>query len=156
MVLRGAARAGWLWRVRVHHHYSPGCPSLKKNDNWPVLKVFVRDTDFWRERNHFTRQRGYRSFTSKRIIFIFSVRWPITGRTVPQRQRCKQSKGSPHFNPYFYIPKYRSSDALPAFEFSFLSCNCKELEFFLCFLSRSCPVFGIKRPGMCKWARFCN
>ncbi len=33
--------------------------------------------------------------------------------TRPNGDIAKQSK-DPTFNPYFYVPKYRSSDALPA------------------------------------------
>ncbi len=82
-----------LWRVRVRHHYSPGCRSLKKNDNWPVLKVFSRDTDLWRERNHFTRQRGYRSFTSK-MFWIKIVQNLISNKRLTGRMSTSPGSGS--------------------------------------------------------------
>ncbi len=52
----------------------------------------------------------------KKVIFIFGVRWPLTGCTVTQGPCHKQRKGWRGRNPYFYIPKYHSSDALPASE----------------------------------------
>ncbi len=45
-------------------------------------------------------------FLIKKAIFIFGVRWPLTSQAP--------------FNPYFYVPKYRSSDALPVPEIFFL------------------------------------
>ncbi len=45
-------------------------------------------------------------FLIKKAKFIFGVRRHLTGRTVTQLDAP--------FNPYFYGPKYRSSDALPA------------------------------------------
>ncbi len=43
-------------------------------------------------------------FLIKEVIFIFAVRWSLTGRTVTQRPCCRQSREAP-FNPYFYVPK---------------------------------------------------
>ncbi len=44
----------------------------------------------------------------KKVIFTFGVRWPFTNCTMIQWTCRKQS------NPYFYGPKYRSSDARSA------------------------------------------
>ncbi len=51
------------------------------------------------------------------FLSILGVRCPPTSRTVTRRPVSQTKKGlnrvSP-FNPYFYVSKYRSSDALPA------------------------------------------
>ncbi len=49
--------------------------------------------------------------------------------------KVRVERGLAPFNPYFYIPKYRSSDALPVpeifcFNFDFLQADCSQ-KFFL-------------------------
>ncbi len=59
-------------------------------------------------------------------MLIFWVTGPHAGRIVTQWRYWKQSKdwrGKPTLNPYFYGPKYRSSDALPAPEIISFSFN---------------------------------
>ncbi len=56
-------------------------------------------------------------FLIKKAIFIFGVRWPLTGRTVTQLDVLQTFAP---FKPHFYVPKYRSSGALPAPEFFFV------------------------------------
>ncbi len=58
-------------------------------------------------------------------MLIFWAMGPHTGRIVTHWRYCKQSKDEgdkPTLNPYFYGPKCRSFDALPAPEIFFLIC----------------------------------
>ncbi len=55
----------------------------------------------------------------KKVLFIFGVRWSLVGRTATHRPTRKQSY-SWGGKSYFYVLKYRSSDALPTSKISLI------------------------------------
>ncbi len=66
----------------------------------------------------------FKLLIDKNFMLIFWVTGPHTGRIVPNGgivNKVRIEGDKPTFNPYFYIPKYRSSDALPAPEIFLLS-----------------------------------
>ncbi len=86
-----------------------------------VFHTFLRKYWFFR-RNCWIKKYSASNFGSKKVIFIFYVRWPLAARIVTPNG-CVANKvrvegtliwGKIPFNPYFFVPKYHSSDALPA------------------------------------------